>query len=181
MTSACCKPDVSEVNTAKVARYVYHDGLDLQFYTFASIEGSVVAVHASGNGRRMAFTFSVYFSILFQCVITSMHCFYKDHKYLCACLPVFLKLTLFNAKAGKYCCFVCLVQAVIVIRVFRYSVKSCPILTTLLLKCIFLRWFVSWVFASLIMFGIRTHTSVRAYTQAHTHPLTHQKYSLSNA
>lgn len=89
MTSACCKPDVSEVNTAKVALYVYHDGFDLQFYTFASTEGSVVAVHASGNGRRMAFTFSVYFSILVECVITSMHCFYKDHKYLCACLLYF--------------------------------------------------------------------------------------------
>lgn len=60
-------------------------------------------------------------------------------------------------------------QAVIVVPAFRYSVKSCPGLTALLLKCVFLRKTLSRVFAFLIMFRIRMHTSVYTHGHAHTH------------
>lgn len=91
----------------------------------------------------VTFTFSVYFPILFECVITSVHCFYKDHKYLCACLTNFLKLTFFKVKARKNLLIFLFKAGVIVIITFRYSVNSCPVLTALLFKCISLRWIVS--------------------------------------
>lgn len=95
-------------------------------------------------GEGVTFTFSVYFPVLFKCVITSVRYFHKDHNYLCACLPMFFKVNFFQSKSKqKNCIFFYGGLAVIIIIALRYSVKSCPVLTALLFKCIFLRWVVS--------------------------------------
>lgn len=56
----------------------------------------------NGSSRKGdSYSYAVYFSILFEFIIASVHCFYKDHRYLCAYGHVFLELTLFKEKAGK--------------------------------------------------------------------------------
>lgn len=80
--------------------------MPLTYYTFASLEGYLVGVNVNGNSRKGdSYSCAVYFSIVFEFIIARVHCFYKDHRYLCAYVHVFLELTLFKEKAGKNCLF----------------------------------------------------------------------------
>lgn len=97
------------------------------------------------------------------------------HTYIIIYTHIYIICYIQSKNREKLLIF-CLRQAVIVITDFRYSVKTGPVLTILLLKFIILRWFVFCVFfflGNVIIHHISYKWCKYLCTYTHTHSLTH--------